>query len=244
MVQQDRTAIQSPYMAPPSPPPRFPDVTLAVLAGGRSERFGSDKALARLRGTALLVRVAGGLGRAFGETIVVADSADRYRGLPGVRVVADRMPGRGPLGGIHAALEEASRDRVIVTAVDAPLVDPALMDRLVATTADAGAFERGGFVHPLPSIYRRCAVLPIVRRIVAEAPANRGNRSSSRRDGDRRGPSPLDLFHRLGAGFVPLALRAPTSGSETDPLTDVDTPEDLAALVRSLGEPPSSPGTP
>lgn len=71
----------------------------AILAGGRSSRFGSDKALALYQGRPLIAHVAEALlahcdglvicGRAWGGHVTVAD-------LPG--------PGLGPMGGLCGAL--------------------------------------------------------------------------------------------------------------------------------------------
>lgn len=70
----------------------------AVLAGGQSSRFGSDKALAALGGRTLLVRAVAALEAQCDGVIVVGrgDVSDRPR------------PGMGPLGGINAALHHAA----------------------------------------------------------------------------------------------------------------------------------------
>jgi molybdopterin-guanine dinucleotide biosynthesis protein A len=70
----------------------------AVLAGGQSSRFGSDKALASLGGQTLLARAVASLEAQCDNVIVVGrgDMADRPR------------PGMGPLGGINAALHHAA----------------------------------------------------------------------------------------------------------------------------------------
>ena len=70
----------------------------AVLAGGLSSRFGSDKALAALGGRTLLVRAVAALEAQCDGVIVVGrgDVSDRPR------------PGMGPLGGINAALHHAA----------------------------------------------------------------------------------------------------------------------------------------
>ena len=69
----------------------------AVLAGGQSSRFGSDKALASLGGQTLLARAAASLEAQCDSVIVVGrgDVQDRPRA------------GMGPLGGINAALHHA-----------------------------------------------------------------------------------------------------------------------------------------
>ncbi|WP_298168150.1 molybdenum cofactor guanylyltransferase [Novosphingobium sp.] len=70
----------------------------AVLAGGQSSRFGSDKALAALGGRTLLARAVASLEAQCDGVIVVGrgDISDRPRS------------GMGPLGGIAAALHHAA----------------------------------------------------------------------------------------------------------------------------------------
>ncbi len=210
----------------PDPRRLIPDATLAVLAGGRSERFGSDKTLAILQGRTLLLRAVERLGPAFAETLVVANRADRFGDVPGARMVADRFPGRGPLAGIHAALEEATHGIVIVATVDAPLVDVPLLAGLADATlvAPAAAFERDGFLHPFPSAFRRSACLETARSLLRDGspdPARRG-----------RDPRPLDLLRLVRAAMIPLPPADPAGGP--DPLADVNTREDLAVIERLL----------
>jgi molybdenum cofactor guanylyltransferase len=76
----------------------------AILAGGQSRRFGSDKAEALVEGKALLNHVADAL-RAQTDALVVAG-----RDWPGLVGVADLPePGIGPLGGLAGALDYAQR---------------------------------------------------------------------------------------------------------------------------------------
>jgi len=74
----------------------------AVLAGGQSSRFGSDKALARLGGRTLLELAVERLSGWCGAVVVIG------RAEAPAPVVADwPRPGMGPLGGIAGALREA-----------------------------------------------------------------------------------------------------------------------------------------
>ena len=74
----------------------------AVIAGGASRRFGSDKAAADLDGKALLERVVAAL------TPQVEAIALVGHDWPGCETLADRPPGVGPLGGLAAALAFAA----------------------------------------------------------------------------------------------------------------------------------------
>ena len=76
-----------------------------VLAGGGSTRFGQDKAAVELGGKKMLERTSLLLQNVTEEVSVVA-GAGRYENL-GVRILEDRWPGEGPLGGIVTALEDA-----------------------------------------------------------------------------------------------------------------------------------------
>jgi molybdopterin-guanine dinucleotide biosynthesis protein A len=74
-----------------------------VLAGGASSRFGSDKARAHLGGQPVLARLSAMLSEA-APTIAIVGDAQKY-GAFGVKCIADRWPGEGPLGGIITALD-------------------------------------------------------------------------------------------------------------------------------------------
>ena len=105
----------------------------AVLAGGRSRRFGSDKALARIAGRPMLALVAERLG-AQTDDIVVAG-----RDWPGLARVEDvPATGLGPLGGIAGALAHARDhdfDAVLTTSCDLPALPRDLVALLGAPDA-------------------------------------------------------------------------------------------------------------
>lgn len=100
----------------------------AVLAGGKSTRFGSDKALAELNGESLLMRAVDLLSGWCEKVVVVGRDQAPAPCLP------DWMePDQGPLGGIAAALH-AARDEgfeaVLTCGVDSIGLPDNLPDRL------------------------------------------------------------------------------------------------------------------
>lgn len=107
----------------------------AVLAGGRSERFGSDKALALWRGRPLIAHAAEILSR-HSDAVVVCGRMAAPLDLP---CLPDRPhPGLGPLGGLCAALEHAAANghrQVLTIGCDMPLIDEALIAALIAPGA-------------------------------------------------------------------------------------------------------------
>jgi molybdopterin-guanine dinucleotide biosynthesis protein A len=74
-----------------------------VTAGGRSSRFGQDKALVKLGGEVVLARMCRIVSEATGSATIIADRQRPYAGF-GVPVIEDLWPGEGPLGGIITAL--------------------------------------------------------------------------------------------------------------------------------------------
>jgi molybdenum cofactor guanylyltransferase len=100
-----------------------------VLAGGKSSRFGSDKALAELGGRTLLARAYDSLS-GYCELVVISG---RERG-PGHRCIPDwPRPGMGPLGGIAAALRFArdeGYDSVLSCGVDSVSLPENLLELL------------------------------------------------------------------------------------------------------------------
>ncbi|RMH31628.1 MAG: molybdenum cofactor guanylyltransferase [Planctomycetota bacterium] len=102
-----------------------------ILAGGRSRRFGSDKAWAQLNGVPLIAHVALAVKSVAGRVTVVADTPDKFSPL-GLRTIADQTPHRGPLGGLAAAIgDHASDDPLLLTACDLVLADVAVLDSLL-----------------------------------------------------------------------------------------------------------------
>ncbi len=108
------------------------DITAIVLAGGRSRRFGRDKALEPIAGEPMIRRVIRRSAEPVDayEVIVVVSSLERADALPldpQHRTVADLFPGRGPLGGIYTGLLAARTGWGLVTACDMPLLSAHLL---------------------------------------------------------------------------------------------------------------------
>ena len=97
-----------------------------ILAGGKSSRFGSNKALALHQGVPLIQAIARKLSGLFPETLLITNTPEDYTFL-GWPMAQDQHRECGPLAGIHAALRGVSQPRIFVCGCDMPLVDPALV---------------------------------------------------------------------------------------------------------------------
>ena len=111
----------------------------AVLAGGRSRRFGSDKGIAAWRGVSLIEHSLAAI-RPFADAVVVCG-----RDWPDQGSLPDRpRPGLGPLGGLNAALTYAAShgyDRVLCVPCDTPVLSPELLRELINSGGAAFAAE-------------------------------------------------------------------------------------------------------
>jgi molybdopterin-guanine dinucleotide biosynthesis protein A len=141
-------------------------LTLAILAGGKSQRMGQDKAIVPFQGETLLHRVLDRLAGLAAEVIVIAPGAQEYLSI-GIKIAPDQLPGRGPLGGLYTALFSASQPAVAVVACDMPFVNADLLvyqrDILFSMNMDVVVPSSEGGLEPLHAIYRRETCLPVVR---------------------------------------------------------------------------------
>jgi len=106
-----------------------------ILAGGKSSRFGSNKALALHQGDALIQGITRRLAGLFPETLIITNTPEDYAFL-GWPMAADQYQNCGPLAGIHAALRTTSQPRAFVCGCDMPLVNPELIRFLCELPGD------------------------------------------------------------------------------------------------------------
>lgn len=157
-----------------------------VLAGGQSQRMGSDKAFLVVEGRTLVERALDVLRRVCVETTIVANDLEAYARF-GSPVVPDSLPDFGPLAGLHAGLSAMRTELGLVVAVDMPFLNAALLGAMIdaaagwdavipalAAEASADSLKRKRAkdldLHPLHAVYRR-ACLPAI-----QAAIDRGDR--------------------------------------------------------------------
>jgi molybdenum cofactor guanylyltransferase len=102
--------------------------TGAVLLGGASRRYGSDKALALHRGVMMGQRMIDVLQAAGAADVITVGGGDR--GFD-TRHWPDLFPGEGPLGGLLTLFSHPTEAIVAVVACDMPDLTAATVQRLV-----------------------------------------------------------------------------------------------------------------
>ncbi len=144
----------------------------AILAGGASRRFGRDKTFAVVGGRRLIDTAVSALADAESVTILLGGD-ERVRSVadalpPGVEVLADDFPGRGPLGGLATILVRHPHDWVALLAVDLPRV-PRFWWRALAAhhRPDARAIVPRGATRwePAAALYHGSLGRPLAERV-------------------------------------------------------------------------------
>jgi len=138
-------------------------ISVIVLAGGASQRMGTNKALLPAGQQQTLVsRVVGNLRALSDDIVLVSNSPELYADLD-VRHASDRFQAAGPLAGLHAGLLAARHAWAFVAACDMPLVNHRLVRYMVVLAAgyDAVVPRVGRSIEPLHALYSR-ACLPAI----------------------------------------------------------------------------------
>jgi molybdopterin-guanine dinucleotide biosynthesis protein A len=144
----------------PAPENRAASLGGAVLAGGRSRRMGTDKALISLHGRTLVEGAAQALISAGAEPVVVIGGNRAAIERLGLAMIDDLWPGEGPLGGILTALGSVTTDLVAVLSCDLTDASPIAIRSVVGAlgTADVAVPVVEGRTQWLHAVWRRSAL--------------------------------------------------------------------------------------
>lgn len=188
------------------------DVCAVILAGGKSSRMGSNKALLDIGGKPLIRLLIDRI-RPVTDRILISSSDSRSYGFLDFPVVPDQFEGHGPLAGFHAAMLRNVSSLYIMLACDLPNLKTPFLRQLVSMAKGYDAAiprTRDGLPHPLCAVYRRTC-FPSVERAL-----------------QRGANKVIEIFLNDS-----LAIRwvDPDEGRFSDSdLANVNTPEDLRNL--------------
>ncbi|MEI1249599.1 molybdenum cofactor guanylyltransferase MobA [Rhizobium aouanii] len=190
-----------------------------VLAGGRSQRMGRDKAGVMLGAESLLRHV---LTRLSQQALPVAVNADAV--AEDVPVVPDCFRGKaGPMAGIHAAMVYAaglpSITHVVTVSVDCPFFPTDLVARLAAAVGHPSQIAIAtseGRSHPVFGLWPVTLAADLEAWIATD---------------EKRRVRDFLLRHDVAEVAFPLH---PTRASLLDPFFNINTPDDLVEAERWL----------
>jgi len=142
----------------PRPDPELGAPTSCVLlAGGKSSRMGTNKALLRFDdGSTVIERIVSRVAPLCSEVLLVTNTPDEYA-LLGLPMHADAYPGASSLGGIYTGLLHASQPRALVLSCDLPLLNAELLRYLLSLPFDYDLLMPfiGSRQQPLHAVYAK-----------------------------------------------------------------------------------------
>ena len=190
------------------------NLTVAIQAGGKSSRMGTDKSFVPFLGRPMIEVVRERVEGLGDELILITNTPEPYATL-GLPMFGDDYPDTGPLGGIYTAIRHARNPHVLIVACDMPWLNRPLLEYLAGLreTADIVVPRWDKFPEPLHAVYSQACLEPIREKLAA-------------------GMLKITAFYgRVSVRFVdrPEIERFDPQGQS---FVNVNTPDDLAAQQR------------
>lgn len=145
------------------------DLSGYVLAGGRSSRFGRNKALALIEGKSMLTY----------STDLLKKNCASVCVNRGIRTdidfpdtISDLIPDIGPMGGIYSCLKASSTEYSLILTCDMPFLTAEMLDRLIQLWQKKKMpitlfKDKEGNLYPFPGIYSK-ACIPVLRQLIPD----------------------------------------------------------------------------
>ena len=127
---------------------------VVILSGGKSKRFGSDKALARINNKRFIDVLYDNLSECY--DVKISTQGKIYK--DNVRHIYDEKIDIGPIEGIRQALISAKEEFIGIVSVDTPYVSAEMfkyLEEFISSDFDIYVFRSGNKVHPLCGIYNK-----------------------------------------------------------------------------------------
>ena len=103
-----------------------------ILTGGKSERFGTNKAKHKIDNVSFLDRIYSVLDNLFRNVFLVGKQNDD----PSKAHINDFSPEQSPLVGLITALEHSSDEWIFVISVDMPFITSSVIDKICSVNKD------------------------------------------------------------------------------------------------------------
>ena len=134
----------------------YSNITGIILAGGKSSRMGTNKALLKLKGKTIIEHIADLLHSIFANVIIITNTPEEYSFLKNP-MYADIFPNRGPLAGIHSGLTNSQTEQNFIISCDIPLINQEMIKYILdyETTKPITVCKADGFIQQLAGRYSK-----------------------------------------------------------------------------------------
>ncbi|MFZ4400382.1 MAG: molybdenum cofactor guanylyltransferase [Bacteroidales bacterium] len=139
---------------------KIQNFSAAILAGGKNSRFkGINKSFLKFEDQYIIDRILNILSEIFSEIIIVSNQKELYNYCTKARKISDTYTEIGPLGGIHAALQNSSFENVFIVSCDMPFLNNTLIMNQIdfhnKNKSDITIPVVNNFKEPLHGIYNK-----------------------------------------------------------------------------------------
>ncbi len=143
------------------------DVSGVILVGGKSRRYGKNKALVKIDGIPLIERVIRVMSHLFQHLVLITNTPDVYSHLE-LPMYEDIIKGLGPIGGIYTGLSVIPDEAGFFVACDMPLLNQDLIYHIVKSQEnnDVVVPRISGMMETLHALYSK-GCLPTIERLIA-----------------------------------------------------------------------------
>ncbi|TDD98305.1 molybdenum cofactor guanylyltransferase [Flavobacterium cellulosilyticum] len=151
-------------------------ITGIILAGGKSERMGTDKGLLVLKGKPFISHIYDALKPIVGDNILVVSSNAAYDKM-GYNRIEDLIADKGPIGGLYTALKQSKTKINLVLSVDVPLVTTELLEWLLKNHDESYLMTQVQVLDkasPLVAVYDRALRIPLGEHLASNQLKLRG----------------------------------------------------------------------
>jgi molybdopterin-guanine dinucleotide biosynthesis protein A len=140
-------------------------ITGIILAGGKSTRMGTDKALIQIEGKTLIERIIEVCQPICSEILISSNNLEHEKS--GFQIITDEIQNCGPIGGIFSCLKKSVTNWNFIVSVDTPFVTNDFVQFLAGQTenCDVVVPVHSGEKEPLIALYNRSCLREIQNQI-------------------------------------------------------------------------------
>ncbi len=146
----------------------YKDITGIILAGGQSSRMGTNKALLKI-GDRTVIEIMARLMESLFESVIISTNTLNEYSFLDCPLVEDKYKNAGPLGGMHASLQQSATERNFVISCDVPLMSKEMIEYFCDCASEKQIIicNAAGYLQPLIGIYEK-RLLPLIEKFLRE----------------------------------------------------------------------------
>lgn len=134
----------------------------AILAGGKSKRFGTDKAFHKIDKTTLWEDQVQKVSQLMPSEIIISSNENQNFNTHH-KIIVDSVKNQGPLRGLVDSLNSTRADRILLLAVDLPKIPINFLGELIYAGCGTVPIHTNGMTEPLAAVYPR-SMLPLAEK--------------------------------------------------------------------------------